>query len=321
MSDASYRVIHETRYVYETRVAVAQQLLHLTPRAMPWQPLLAHRILIDPQPSEITEHLDYFGNPVTHAVLAAPHAALTVCAESDVTVASRNGAAAVAGSPAWEAVRARLRAPDAPPLLEAAEFVFESPHIRFGAELAKYARPSFTPGRPLLEAVLDLNHRIHTDFAFDSSATTVSTPLSEVLELRRGVCQDFAHLMTGCLRVLGLSARYVSGYILTTPAPGHVRLVGADASHAWVSAFCPVAGWIDFDPTNDLIVDDEHITLAWGRDFVDVAPMRGVILGGGEQELSVRVTVTKTESPDVQSQSQSRSQSQSQFQSQDAPVP
>jgi transglutaminase-like putative cysteine protease len=297
MTGARYHVVHETRYRYESRVAVAQQLLHLTPRDTPRQRLLAHRIEIDPQPSETTEHHDYFGNSVRHAVLDSPHEMLTVRAESEVSVDSRGGGIAPQNSPAWEIVRDRLHAAQEANLLEAAEFRFESPHISFSNSLLQFAAGSFPPGRPFLEGVLKLNHRINEDFAFDDSATGVATPLSEVLELRRGVCQDFAHLMTGCLRVLGLPARYVSGYILTTPPPGHTRMVGADASHAWVSAFCPVWGWVDFDPTNDLVVDDEHITLAWGRDFSDVAPMRGVILGGGEQELEVHVTVTQTEVP------------------------
>lgn len=291
MSRVSYRIIHETRYVYDSRVAVAQQLLHLTPRDLAGQWLLAHRIVVDPLPSERNEHLDYFGNPVCHLVLAAPHDTLVVRAESDVDVLPRGGAAVLRVSPMWESVRAQFHAPDVAEVLQAAEFLFESPHVRLSEALADYVLPSFPVGRPLLEAVLDLNHRIHTEFSFDPGATSVVTPLSEVLELRRGVCQDFAHLMIGCLRVMGLSARYVSGYILTAPPPGQPRLIGADASHAWVSVFCPGAGWIDFDPTNDLVIDHEHITLAWGRDFADVVPMRGVILGGGEQELEVRVTV------------------------------
>jgi transglutaminase-like putative cysteine protease len=290
--EALYHVLHETRYTYASRVAVAQQLLHLTPRELPWQRRLQHSIEIDPRPSETSEHLDYFGNPVRHAVLDSPHDRLTVRAESEVGVASRRDELALRSSPAWETVRDALNAPADSALLEAAEFRFESPHIRFSTALAQYATPSFAPGRPFLEGVVELNHRIHEDFEFDSSATSVSTPLSDVLELRRGVCQDFAQLMTGCLRLLGLPARYVSGYILTTPPPGHARMVGADASHAWVSVHCPAAGWVDFDPTNDLVVDNEHITLGWGRDFSDVAPLHGVILGGGGQELQVHVTVT-----------------------------
>jgi len=298
MKDARYHVVHETRYVYESRVAVAQQLLHLTPRELPWQRLLAHRIEIDPVPSETTEHQDYFGNLVRHAVLDSPHESLTVRAESEVSVGARGGGERPQNSPAWESVRDRLHAAQEANLLEAAEFRFESPHIRFGNSLHRYAAGSFPPARPFVEAVVELNHRIHEDFVFDDSATGVATPLDEVLEMRRGVCQDFAHLMTGCLRVLGLPARYVSGYILTTPPPGQVRMVGADASHAWMSAFCPGRGWVDFDPTNDLVVGDEHITLAWGRDFSDVAPMRGVILGGGDQELEVHVTVTQIQAPE-----------------------
>jgi transglutaminase-like putative cysteine protease len=316
MSQARYSIVHETSYVYESRVAVAQQLLHLTPRELPWQRRLAHRIAIDPVPSETTEHQDYFGNAVCHAVLDSPHDSLTVRAESEVSVGWRTGGRVPAGSPAWESVRDILHTAAEAVQLEAAEFLFESPHIRFGAGLVEYVSPSFPPGRAYLEGVLDLNRRIHADFAFDSSATSVSTPIAEVLALRRGVCQDFAHLMTGCLRVIGLPARYVSGYILTMPAPGHVKLVGADASHAWVSVYCPHAGWVDFDPTNDLVVDDEHITLAWGRDFSDVAPMRGVILGGGEQELEVHVTVMPLGEPTVPGRTQQQWQEQEQAQQQ-----
>jgi len=227
---------------------------------------------------------------VTQILLAAPHASLSVHAESVVTVEPRAGEAP--RTRAWEQVRDPLRGMVKEALVDPVQFLFESPHVEVFRELTSYASPCFARGRPAFEAARELTRRIHADFKFDPKATSVSTPLREVLAKRHGVCQDFAHLMIGCLRSLGLPARYVSGYILTTPAPGRPRLVGADASHAWVSVWCGEAGWIELDPTNDMLVGDQHITLAWGRDFSDVTPMRGVILGGGDQELAVRVTVT-----------------------------
>lgn len=282
-----YNVLHETLYDYESPVVLSQQLLHLTPRVLDFQTLLGHRIAVDPVPAETSTRDDYFGNPVTQILLAAPHGRLSVSAESQVEVMSRS---LPEDGAAWEDVRDGLRRPGAP--LDPVQFMFESPHVELGRDLAAYAEPSFPRGRKLLAAALDLTRRIHADFTFDPKATSVSTPLREVLARRRGVCQDFAHFMTGCLRVLGLPARYMSGYIRTTPPPGQPRLVGADASHAWVSVYCGAAKWVDLDPTNNVVVGDGHVTLAWGRDFSDVTPMRGVILGGGEQELDVRVTVT-----------------------------
>jgi transglutaminase-like putative cysteine protease len=287
-----YQVIHETVYRYESPVALSQQLLHLTPRVLPWQKREQHALRIDPVPAETAEREDYFGNPVTQVVLAAPHEQLKVRAESKVRVEKRPPAPA---AEPWEGVRERLRGTVSDGLAEPAQFLFESPHIEVFRELSSYASASFGRGRPILEAARDLTRRIHADFKFDPRATSVSTPLREVLAKRHGVCQDFAHLMIGCLRSLGLAARYVSGYILTVPPPGRPRLVGADASHAWVSVWCGGRenSWVELDPTNDCVVEDEHVTLAWGRDFSDVTPMRGVILGGGDQELSVRVTVAR----------------------------
>ena len=288
----NYNVVHETLYSYESPVVLSQQLLHLTPRALEFQKLREHRVTIRPAPAETSAREDYFGNPVTQIVLAAPHASFTVRAESRVNVTQRGApAAGMNGGEAWEQLRERLRrAGEAPP--EPLQFLFESPHVECFRDLAAYAQASFGEGRDLLGAVLDLTRRIHADFRFDPKATSVSTPLREVLAKRRGVCQDFAHFMIGCLRTLGLAGRYVSGYILTAPPPGRPRLVGADASHAWVSVYCGSSvGWLDLDPTNDCVVGDGHVTLAWGRDFSDVTPTRGVILGGGEQELEVRVTV------------------------------
>ena len=315
-----YRVLHTTGYRYSAPVALSRQLLHLTPREFNWQRVLEHELSIAPEPDETSSSRDYFGNSITHIVLSSAHRSLSLAARSIVEVMPRDAAAEVAGSPPWEEAAALLRGVAGGANLEPARFMFDSPHIESSAELLRYASPSFTPRRPLLDAVLDLNHRIHEDFEFDPIATVISTPLSEVLEQRRGVCQDFAHLMIGCLRTLGLSARYVSGYLLTMPPPGHARLIGADASHAWISVYSQNAGWIDFDPTNDRLVDDEHITLGWGRDFSDVTPTRGVILGGGEQELAVHVTVAGTDEPEfpqaapaspAPSQSQSQSQTQS----------
>ncbi|HLE67274.1 MAG TPA: transglutaminase family protein [Burkholderiales bacterium] len=286
------QVLHETHYRYSSPVVLSQQLLHLTPRTLPWQACRAHRVTIEPQPGEFDQREDYYGNPTVHVLLAAPHEELLVRAESEVSVEPREQAALAAPQTPWETLRDRLHALETPPLLEPAEFVYESPHVETWRELAEYAAKSFLSGRGTLEAALDLARRIHKDITFDKKATSVSTPLRQVLKQRRGVCQDFAHLMIGCLRTHGLAARYVSGYILTDPPPGRPRLIGADASHAWVSAYCGEdAGWVDIDPTNDCVVDDEHVTLGWGRDFGDVTPMRGVILGGGEQELEVRVTV------------------------------
>jgi len=286
-----YDVLHETIYGYESPVVLSQQLLHLTPRELEFQQLVSHSIEVEPAPTETGTREDYFGNPITQITLAAPHARLTVRAHTSVEITPR---AAPPPAGPWEKARDRLRPGGGTPLPEPQQFLFESPHVELFRELAAYAEPSFGKERELVEAVLDLARRIHADFRFDPKATSVSTPLRTVLAKRRGVCQDFAHLMIGCLRTLGLPARYVSGYILTAPPPGRPRLIGADASHAWVSVWRgnSAGAWVDVDPTNNMLVGEQHVTLAWGRDFSDVTPMRGVILGGGEQELEVRVTVT-----------------------------
>ena len=289
---ARYRVLHETRYHYQSKVTLSQQFLHLTPRPFAWQATEAHSIAVDPAINEGMEGVDFFGNLTRHVALTLPHDHLLVHAESTVLLRARPGLDRIAGSPPWEQVRALVAAPASAAGLEAARYLYASPKVAWFAELEAYARISFTPGRPQLEAALDLTRRIHADFEFDPRATDISTPLEQVLRGRRGVCQDFAQLMIGCLRSLGLPGRYISGYILTHPPAGQPRLVGADASHAWVSVYCPQLGWTDFDPTNRQLVQHEHITLGWGRDFSDVTPMRGIVLGGGQQRLEVRVTVT-----------------------------
>jgi transglutaminase-like putative cysteine protease len=294
---AHYRVRHDTEYRYGTPVLLSYQLLRLTPRACAWQSCHTHSLVVTPAPAEREEREDYFGNREVQLALDTPHGELLVEAHSTVTVHAHAPDPERTPGAAWETVRAALHAPRDEASLCACEFLYESPHVRISQEIARFAAPHFAAGKPLLSAALELMARIHREFEFDPEATTVATPLEDVLEERRGVCQDFAHLTIACLRAQGLAARYVSGYLLTNPPPGKPRLVGADASHAWVSLFVPGLGWVDLDPTNNLLPDTRHITLAWGRDFSDVSPLRGVILGGGEHEVEVRVTVEPVESP------------------------
>lgn len=295
MAAVRYHVLHETRYDYGSPVSLSQQQLHLSPRILAWQQVEEQCVDIEPTPSWRRDGLDAFGNPVTWVAFHAPHdnllirSVMTIAVEPHLPGDLKN-------SPPWEAVRDRLAydATDPQPAdLDATRFLFESPHVRIKHELADYAADCFPPGKPLLLCVQALMAKIFTEFTFDPEATTVSTPVLDVLENKRGVCQDFAHLMIACLRALGLAARYVSGYLLTRPPPGKPRLIGADASHAWVSVYVPGSeyGWVDFDPTNNLLPDTEHITLSFGRDFSDISPLRGIILGGGGAEPEVAVTV------------------------------
>ncbi len=300
-----YRVVHETRYNYQSLVTLSQQLLHLTPRSFAHQQTESHQIWVNPAEHDGSNGIDYFGNRTRQIAIMAPHKELLVHAESIVTLTPRLSVAELTQAPqrlqavaqtadlrAWESVREHVQKNRSGATLEALRYLYASPHVTFSSALEHYARQSFTPGRPLLEAAYHLTQRIFDDFEFDAEATDISTPLEQVLIGRRGVCQDFAQLMIGCLRCLGLPARYLSGYILTHPKEGQARMIGADASHAWVAVFCPLRGWVDFDPTNRCLVQGEHITLGWGRDFSDVTPMRGLVLGGGKQALQVNVTVT-----------------------------
>ncbi len=289
---ARYRIVHETIYSYQSVVALSQQSLHMTPRSFPYQRTESHSILIDPAEEEAVDGNDYFGNGTRQLTITVPHKRLRVHAESTVVLMPRHGLERIAMSLPWEQVRDMMEQDRSTATLEACRYLYSSPHVACSPALEQYALISYHEGRPQLDAAEDLCQRIFEDFEFDDEATDISTPLEEVLAGRRGVCQDFAHLMIGCLRSLGLPARYMSGYILTHPPAGQPRMIGADASHAWVSVYCPVLGWVDFDPTNRCLVQSEHITLGWGRDFSDVTPMRGIVLGGGEQKLVVRVTVT-----------------------------
>ncbi|HEY3822958.1 MAG TPA: transglutaminase family protein [Bryobacteraceae bacterium] len=285
-----YRVRHLTIYNYEDPVSVSHHILRLTPHNSPRQTCRQSSITITPKPPACTPHKDYFGNTATAFTLIEPHDRLVVEATSELEV-NAPSLPDFSASPAWEKVRDSLPHDRTGEALNAFQFVFDSNRIAIRPELAAYARDSFSPDRPLLEAALDLTRRINQDFRFDNKATEVSTPVETFFEKRRGVCQDFAHLQIGCMRSLGLPARYVSGYLRTVPASGQPRLVGADASHAWCAVWSPGAGWVDFDPTNNCVPSDGHITVAQGRDYSDVSPIYGVLLGGARHTLDTGVDV------------------------------
>lgn len=286
-----YRLLHRTSYSYEGAVTVSHHLAHLVPRTLPTQRCPWHEIAISPIPVARSTHSDTYGNISTYFELEGAHSELEVIARSFVEVLSSPPTPSDS-TPPWESIREACAAPSLTPSSAAGEFRFASPMVPVGQPYADYARPDFPAGKHILAAVSALNSRIHREFRFDTRATDVATPVSDVLARKAGVCQDFAHLMLACLRSLGLPARYVSGYLETKPPPGQARLTGADASHAWVSVYCgDSAGWIDADPTNNLLPGDKHITVAWGRDFSDVSPLRGVTLGAGDQTLRVAVDV------------------------------
>lgn len=288
----NYNITHRTLYDYAAPVAVSQHVARLMPRVTATQMRETFSLQIFPEPTVRKERADYFGNQLCLFSIQALHQKLEIITHSRVNVAARRPVMAEA-TPTWETVAALFRDPVSPEVVESYEFVFDSPQVRASFELADYARQSFAPGTPLLQAVADLNRRIFTDFKYAPKATTVATPLEEVLQKRRGVCQDFAHLGIAFLRSLGLPARYVSGYLRTRPPEGKPRLVGADASHAWFAVFCPGEGWVDFDPTNNCLPGEEHITVAYGRDFGDVSPVAGIITGGGQHEVKVSVDVAE----------------------------
>ncbi|MCA3071372.1 MAG: transglutaminase family protein [Rhodocyclaceae bacterium] len=287
----NYRISHRTEYHYAEPVDSGYNEARLLPRVVPRQVATASALAIDPPPSDYRERLDYFGNRVASFSIDQPHRSLTVTATSEVAVEPRSGRLELFEGESWEKSRGILMQSIDAESLTARDFVLDSPLVAAQPGLADYATGSFTRGRSLLESVHDLMERIHRDFRYDPEFTTLSTPLTQVLEHRRGVCQDFAHLAIGCIRSQGLPARYVSGYIETLPPPGKPRLVGADASHAWFSVFVPDAGWVDFDPTNNQMPETQHITVAWGRDYSDVTPLKGIIFGGGRMTMKVAVDV------------------------------
>jgi transglutaminase-like putative cysteine protease len=283
-----YRITHSTRYSYPSPVTQCFTEARLTPRVFPGQQVREHSLQVTPFPAFLHERKDYFGNDVSTFAVFERHDRFAAIAASVVEVLPAR--TEMLSSPPWESVRDRLALPLDPDSIAASEFIFDSPYISALTELREYARPTFTPGRPLLGALQELTRRIHDEFKYQPKSTSIDTPLLEVLHNRRGVCQDFAHLMIGALRSLRLSARYVSGYIRSGP-----RFQGAAASHAWVSVFDPENGWLGFDPTNNMMTSDAHITLAWGRDYSDVTPVKGLTLGGGGQSVEVEVRVQPLE--------------------------
>jgi transglutaminase-like putative cysteine protease len=283
-----YRISHRTTYKYTYPVSVGSHVACLKPRSYAQNQLLQNQIRIFPEPHTLTERTDYFGNTLWFFTMQEPHQELIVESTSEVLrTGSESGAPRL--SLPWEDSAVDLSQDHTDEGLQANQYQFESPRIRIAPDFAAYALESFTPRRDLREAVLELTSRIHRDFRFDSKITTVRTTPEEVFKKRGGVCQDFAQVQIACLRSLHLAARYVSGYLRTYPPPGCPRLIGADASHAWLSVYCRGAGWLDVDPTNDVAPTDGHVTVAWGRDYGDVSPLRGLILGGGGHSLEVEV--------------------------------
>jgi transglutaminase-like putative cysteine protease len=283
-----YRVIHRTTFKYRHPVTVGKHVACLCPRTLPDQHVVESQLHIEPVPATMTERTDYFGNLLYFFTVQEPHKELVVETRSEVDVKAKQRPSSVE-SIAWEQAVEQVQVDQSPAGLDAFQFRFESPRIKPRPEFAAYASESFTAGRPMREALLELTARIHRDFKFDSKVTNVRTTPEEVFRKKRGVCQDFAHFQIACLRALNISARYVSGYLRTYPPVGQPRLVGADASHAWLSAYCPGVGWMDVDPTNNLEPSDEHVTIGWGREYGDVSPLYGVIQGGGAHTLTVSV--------------------------------
>lgn len=311
-----YRITHTTCYRYSQPVGLCQNEARLQPRDFWRQHCDSSRFEITPASTDFHERTDFFGNCVAYFAIEQPHTQLTVTAISEVTLFPKQNTVNLFNQISWEQARSLLQGSSAqeqaqsqqgqsqiqlqnqdlsPQILEARQYLLDSPMVTITPELADYAQSSFQPNRALVEVVHDLMGRIYKDFTYDPTFTTIATPLSDVLSHRRGVCQDFAHLAIGCLRAYGLAARYISGYVETLPEPGKQRLVGADASHAWFSVYSPGTGWLDFDPTNNTVPLDQHITLAWGRDYADVTPLKGIAFGGGQHTLSVSVDVLRLE--------------------------
>ncbi len=288
-----YRVTHRTHYSYQDPVALCHNLACLRPRNTSIQMCKNHHLDIEPTPIVRSQRQDFFGNWIDYFAVETAHKALKITSVSEIQLTPLDVLPLPNLSPAWEDIRQQLEQDTSNVGLEARRYCLRSPFIEFLPELREYALQSFTPKRPLLAAVCELMGRIFHDFKYDPNSTTIVTPLAEVFAQRNGVCQDFAHLAIASLRCLGLAARYVSGYLETLPPPGQVKLQGVDASHAWFAVYLPEQGWVDFDPTNNQVPAHQHITTAWGRDFGDVTPLKGIVFGGGTHSLAVAVDVDR----------------------------
>lgn len=293
-----YQVTHRTTFTYTQPVAISHHVLRLALRTHPRQHNLRSSLTIDPTPSVRSDGKDYFGNPLTHLTIQTPHSALIVETQTIVDV-NKPEPIHLDQSLPWDQVTEQLQGATDSEILDAQQFLYDSPYVTIDDDTYEFVRECFPTGRPILAGVMDLTSRIYREFTYEGGVTDVSTPVKDVLKARKGVCQDFAHVEIAALRSLGLPARYISGYLLTHPPEGQEKLVGADASHAWLSAWCPGLGWIDFDPTNNCIPDDEHIILAWGRDYGDVSPINGFMVGGGHHTPTVSVDVSPVSLPSI----------------------
>jgi transglutaminase-like putative cysteine protease len=291
-----YKITHITKYDYTDKVSLSYSEARLMPRNCKNQQVISSTLDIEPYAADFRIREDFFGNLVAYFSMQQTHNVFTITAVSEVQLQENTAQLNFYKGYTWEEVRDMLAQqqyflPQSTETLEARQYTLDSPLVAISPELKEYAQASFTQGQSITNAVSDLMQRIYKDFTFDPHFTTLATPLATVLEHRRGVCQDFAHLAIGCLRSVGLAARYVSGYIETLPPAGEAKLIGADASHAWFSVYVPEQGWIDFDPTNNQMPSTQHITLGWGRDYADITPLKGVIFGGQQHELDVSVHV------------------------------
>ncbi|WP_370978753.1 transglutaminase N-terminal domain-containing protein [Agaribacterium sp. ZY112] len=304
-----YKITHTTSYQYSAPVSNCYNLAHIIPRTSNRQACISSQVDILPIAQSQSIREDYFGNKALHFEIQNDHNELSLTATSIVETQKQTLLKPIEQSPSVSESQALINSNRDPYTLLAREFLLDSPMIGSITAINEFSHILFSADKPLLLAVLELTQKIYKEFTYCPEATTLATPLSEVLQLKKGVCQDFAHLQIACLRSLGIPAKYISGYIETLPLPGQEKLVGTDATHAWLSVFCPGFGWVEFDPTNNCLVGDQHIITAWGRDYSDVTPLRGVIYGGGDDPImSVSVDVSRCDPPMQSSQQQIQNQ-------------